>query len=281
MKQEVLLCGCTFHTKRFHQSHADPGLTSYLIRLQTEGTCTVIVEGRDYALVPGDLLLLRPGTAYELRIEEDAVGPVPDEAPRIISGDYYMFAQGDWLSNWWDASAKPWRINIEPGDTILSLWKQIILEKCRIKEDNVELISHLMRALCLYLERIVSETSPAYNKPYISARMKRFVEAHAIETFTVEEAARHVGLSVSRAAHLFKESYGKTMIQYAMDIRLSGAVDRMNYTNMTLGQISDSCGFRSYTFFHKAFKEKFGVSPAVFRSNLREKQLSARNKPLE
>ncbi|CAG7618498.1 AraC family transcriptional regulator [Paenibacillus allorhizosphaerae] len=278
MKPEVLLCGCTFHTKRFYQSHADPGLSSYLIRLQTEGTCTVIVEGREYKLVPGDLLLLRPGTVYELRIEEEAANTALEETPRIISGDYYMFAQGEWLDAWWNGTEKPWRVKIEPNDAILSLWKQIILEKCRIKEDNFELISHLMRALCLYLERIISETSPAYHKPYMAARMKRYVEAHAIETFTVEEVAKYVGLSVSRAAHLFKESYGKTMIQYAMDIRLTGAVDRMNYTNMTLGQISDSCGFRSYTFFHKAFKEKYGVTPAVFRSNIREMQLSARDK---
>lgn len=277
MSREVLLCGRTFHTKKFLQSHTDQGLNSYLIRLQTEGTCTVDVEGREYKLVPGDLLLLHPGTVYELRIEEED-GDGTEANPKIISGDYYLFGQGEWLDAWWSGSPRPWLVKIEPSDTILSVWQQIILEKCRLKEDNLELISHLLRALCLYLDRTISETSSSYTQPYTAARMKRYVEAHAIETFTVEDVAKHVGLSVSRAAHLFKECFGKTMIQYAMDIRLSGAVDRMNNTSLTLGQISDSCGFKSYTFFHKAFKEKYGVSPAVFRNNIRETPLSAGNK---
>ncbi|MEF3304127.1 AraC family transcriptional regulator [Paenibacillus sp. GYB003] len=264
MSQEVLLCGYSYHTNRFRQSHLAPGLHCYLIRLQTEGACTVLAEGRELRLETGDLLMLRPGTAYEVRVEE-AADASAGRGAKIVSGDYYLFCQGDWMDEWWSRSPKPLPAHIELNEALLSLWKQLIVEKCRIQSDSGELMSYLLRALCLQLDRAVFDHHPSYSRSYTAARMKRFVEAHAIETFKVDDLARHVGLSPSRAAHFFKEYYGKTIMQYALEIRLSGAVDRMKYTPMTLAQISDSCGFKSYTFFHRAFKQKYGVSPTAFR----------------
>ncbi|CAG7647756.1 Arabinose operon regulatory protein [Paenibacillus solanacearum] len=268
MKKNILVCGFSYHTSKFYTSHRGQGLGSYLIRLQTEGAGVVSVNGRESRLAPGDVLLLPPGTLYELRIgEEPAADP---SAAKIASGDYYLFCLNDQMIAWWNRAPRKWKYRIEPSEMLLSLWKQLILEKHRLSEDNRELTAHLLGAFCLYLDRAIHETDPAQSRPYTAARMKRYVEAHAMETFALEDVAKHVGLSVSRAVHLFKESYGKTMIQYAMDIRLSGAVDRMNYTSMTLGQISDSCGFKSYTFFHKVFKEKYGISPAAYRSKVQE-----------
>lgn len=264
MTKEVLLCGYSYHTTRFYQDHSAPGLHCYLIRLQTEGACTVLAEGRELRLRTGDLLVLKPGTAYEVRVEEspDGVGG----SSKIVSGDYYLFCQGEWMDEWSSRSAKPLPVRIELDETLLALWKMLIVEKCRPKADNDELMSYLLRTLCLQLDRVISDHHPYYSRSYTAARMKRFIEANAIETFKVDDLARHVGLSPSRASHFFKEYYGKTIIQYALEIRLSGAVDRMKYTPLSLAQISDSCGFKSYTFFHKAFKQKYGVSPAAFRS---------------
>jgi AraC family transcriptional regulator of arabinose operon len=266
--QDVLLCGYAYHTSKFCTTHRIPGLLNYLIRLQTEGSSIVLVDGQETRLVPWDIIFLPPGTVYELRVDEEEA--TIDGTSRIASGDYYLFCLNEWVEQWWNSSFRPWRVSIDPNETLLTFWKQLILEKSRLNEDNHELTSHLLRTLCLYLERIISEKDPSHNRPYTASRMKRYIEAHVGDTLMIEDVAKYVGLSVSRASQVFKECFGKTMIQYAMEIRLSGAVDRMNYTSMTLGEISDSCGFKSYTFFHRAFKEKYGVSPSDFRSKSRE-----------
>jgi AraC family transcriptional regulator of arabinose operon len=262
--QDVLLCGYAYHESKFCTAHRTPGLQNYLIRLQTEGSSIVLVDGNETRLVPWDIIFLPPGTVYELRVEEEE--STIDGNSRTASGDYYLFCFNEWVEEWWNRSFRPWRVNIDPNETLLTLWKQLILEKSQLNEDNHELTSHLLRTLCLYLERIISEKNPSHNRPYTASRMKRYIEAHVVDTLMIEDVAKYVGLSVPRASQVFKECFGKTMIQYAMEIRLSGAVDRMNYTSMSLGEISDSCGFKSYTFFHRAFKEKYGVSPSVFRS---------------
>ncbi|WP_373463279.1 helix-turn-helix domain-containing protein [Bacillus sp. SORGH_AS_0510] len=58
---------------------------------------------------------------------------------------------------------------------------------------------------------------------------------------------------------------GKTMIEYALEVRLSAALERMKYTTMTLEQIAEDCGFGSYPYFHRVFQKKFGIAPGVFR----------------
>ena len=58
------------------------------------------------------------------------------------------------------------------------------------------------------------------------------------------------------------------MIQYAMDIRLALALERMNYSKLTLNQIAESSGFGSYAYFHRVFRERFGMSPSQYLQNL-------------
>ena len=84
-----------------------------------------------------------------------------------------------------------------------------------MEEENNELSGYLLQALCLYVERAATETVSLQGRPFTGTRMKRFIEAQATATFKVDDVADHVGLSVSRAVHLFKEYFGKTMIQYA------------------------------------------------------------------
>ena len=86
--------------------------------------------------------------------------------------------------------------------------------------------------------------------------MMRYIEEHATSTFKVEEVAKHVSHSLSRAVHLFKSSIGQTMIVYAIEVRLNAAIERMKYTSMTLEQNAEECGFGTYPYFHKVFRKK-------------------------
>ncbi|MFC5447914.1 helix-turn-helix domain-containing protein [Paenibacillus aestuarii] len=257
MESELLTCGYSFHMEKFTVS-TKSGLTSYLFRLQTEGTSEALVNGKLQRIEAGDLLLYQPGDPYELHIEEQADG-------KIASGDYYLFCKGDWIDDWWRRGAKPTYSRIDLDPRLISLWRQLILEKRRMEEENRELSGYLLQALCLYVERAATETVSLQGRPFTGTRMKRFIEAHATATFKIEDVAAHVGLSVSRAVHLFKECFDKTMMQYALEVRLASAVERMHDSSMSLEQIALSCGFGSYPYFHRAFKLKFGVSPKLFR----------------
>ena len=254
MTTNIFFCGYSYHTQQFHSQHKS-GFPVYLFRLQTEGICEVVAKGRRMELKKGDLLLIQPGDHYELFVKE-----------RQNSGDYHLACEGAWVEEWWNRSAKPTVSRIDLDEKLLSLWRYIIVEKRRPpSQENEELTEYLLRSLCLSLERTINETAPSFSYPYTVTRMMRYIEEHATAVFKVEEVAQHAGLSVSRSVHLFKKSVGKTMMEYAQEVRLSAAMERMKYTTMTLEQIAENCGFGAYPYFHKVFKKKYGVAPGAYK----------------
>src|SRR3954463_13125999 len=195
MTTNILFCGYSYHTKGYHDQHK-AGYPSYLFRLQTEGVCEVVVKGKKVELEKGDLLLIKPGDHYEILVREGE-----------ISGDYHIVCEGRWLDDWWNRYTKPAVSRIDLEDKLLLLWHQIIIEKRRpVPSSNEELADYLLRALCLTLERAISETVPTYHYPFPVTRMMRYIEEHATTQFKVEDVARYAGLSVSRSVHLFKSS---------------------------------------------------------------------------
>lgn len=282
MTATLLVCDYSFHSERFYMTYKN-GSPHYLFRLQTEGAARVFVQDRWTAVEAGDLLLIKPGDAYSLLIEEatNAAG----RGTAVHSGDYYLYCEGAWIDDWWRRSDKPAIARIDPDEKLISLWQQLILEKRRpAAVESSELTEYLLRALCLYLERAITETAPEQGHSFTAVRMKRYIEEHATRTFKVEEVAQHARLSVSRAVHLFKECFGQTMMEYALELRLAAAVEKMTYTSMTLEQIAQMCGFGGYSYFHRVFKEAYGVAPGQFRgagkAQPRQRSLQQRKKSL-
>lgn len=254
MKTNIFFCGYSYHTNGYHSQHKS-GFPAYLFRLQTEGSSEVVVKGEKISIKKGELLLIQPGDHYELLIREGQP-----------SGDYSLACEGGWVDEWWHRSAKPTVSQIDLNENLINLWRHIIIEKRRpSSRGNEEITDYLLRTLCLYMERDISETVHRYHYPYPVTRMMRYIEEHATTALKVEDVARHAGLSVSRAVYLFKSTVDKTIIEYALEIRLSSAVERMKYTSMTLEQIANECGFGTYPYFHRVFKKKYGVPPGEYR----------------
>ncbi|RXZ78790.1 AraC family transcriptional regulator [Paenibacillaceae bacterium] len=263
-QQEVnlLMCGFSHHTEPF-QSDSTHGVKGYLFRLQTEGRASVLLNGVMHPLEAGDLILYPPGTPYRLDI---SAYPMLGREPLVSSGDYYAACEGSWLDNWWKRRLRPLLVRIEMSEQLLSLWRMLVLEKRRLDDENKELTEYLARSLCLSFDRFIDAQAGKQGKPFIAARIKSFIEEHATASFRLDELSSHVGLSVSRISHLFKACYGKTIIEYMHEVRLSMAEERIRYSTLTLEQIAESCGFSSYSYFFRVFRNKYGISPAEFRS---------------
>lgn len=253
-------CAYSFHTLPFKSSFTPPPF--YLFRLQVVGSCRALVDGKMCLIEPGDLLIFRPGEPYHLE-----VGEIDG---KIESGDYYLLCEGSWIEEWWQSRPRQTRQRIHLDAGIMSLWQQLSMEQHRIVQDSPELISHLLCALCLSLDRLSAEAVSRQDSPGRSnalvLRMKRYINENALRPLRVGEVADFAGLSISRAVHLFKVSTGYTIIHYAQEIRLSNALERIRYTDLSLENIAGSCGFGTYSYFHKVFKARYGISPKEIRS---------------
>lgn len=261
----VMLCGYSYHTGTFLQNYSE-GTDAYIFRLQTEGTCTISVEGEMEEVGPGALTLLKPGTRYGLRAGTRVVDGVEQPAP---SGDYYVFCTGAWMDEWWARRERPVTSRIPSDGRLLGIWNQLILEKRGLNGEDTELAGTLTQALCLLLDRSLDEMRSAAERrtSFLVVRMKHYIEEHALGPVRLEEVAGHAGLSVSRTVHLFKEHYGISILQYVTKIRLAMAQELLRCSTMTLEQVAAASGFGGYPYFHRVFRAHMGVSPGAYRQN--------------
>jgi AraC family transcriptional regulator, arabinose operon regulatory protein len=279
LTSEILSAGYSYHNEKFHYGR-DESLKYYLFRLQTEGLSSALVEGSMSLIESGDLLLYQPGQAYELLIEANlnaekiislSKQPFISNGEAISSGDYYLFCKGDWVDDWWRRSKKPTKVRIPLHEGILTIWRQLNIELAKHNQQNKEMLDYYLRILCLHIERHIMEQTahPLEANSYLAYRMKHFIEEHSTTSLTLEQVARHVGLSVSRAVHLFKSIFDQSIMQHAIEVRLAIAKERILYSSFTLEQIAESCGYASYSYFHRMFRAHFGISPKDYR--LRER----------
>ncbi|MFB9277636.1 AraC family transcriptional regulator [Cohnella cellulosilytica] len=240
------------------------GITSaLLIRLQVKGNAQAIIDDRLLEVGTGDLIVSRPGQTYQLII---------DAMPNRESADFYLFCEGDWTERWLErCRIADGKVRIEAREDILFLWRRLIEEQRNLHEDNEELKEHLLKALCLTLERAANErtTDASRSEVYLPYRIKRYIEQHATEALTLGQIAEHHSVSVSSAVHLFKRTFSKSIIRYALEVRLSVAAERIVHTELPLEEISDTCGFRSYPYFCRAFRSRYQIPPSSYRTRYR------------
>jgi len=258
---ELHSLGYSVHRKPFFNLQKSVS-SLLLLRLQVKGNCRVSLNGRPYEVGPGDLIFSKPSETYQLTV---------DASPGKESADYYLFCEGEWIERWLAQGGFPDCVRIEVNDDILSLWRRLIDEKRNLREDNSELMDYLLKALCLTLERSIRRRAghDASSDLYMPYRIKRYVEQHATEPLTLEEIAKQHGISVSSASHLFKKTFKLSIIRYAVEVRLAVAVERILHTELPLEHISESCGFRSYPYFCRAFRSRYRIPPSQYRTDHR------------
>ncbi|SET34020.1 AraC family transcriptional regulator [Paenibacillus sp. NFR01] len=271
----VLSAGFSFHRKPFHMSRSE-GVQSYLLRYQTEGRSRTMIDGAITTVETGDLMLFAPNDPYYLSIDKENH---PTGKPRIESGDYHIFCGGPWIEEWWQQKQRPFVVHLPPSDNLLGILRQLVLEQRRLANFSPEISACYLQIFCMEIDRLTADQPSVTAKRHLAYRMKQYIEEHAALSLRLEDVAAHVDISVSRAVHLFKEAFNTTIVKYINEVRLEMARERITFSPLPLEHISETCGFANYTYFHRIFKNRFGMSPKEYRQTSRERNRQAVSSP--
>ena len=94
-----------------------------------------------------------------------------------------------------------------------------------------------------------------------------YIEEHFKEKIYIEELSAMINVSPDYFTKMFKESIGKTPIDYINGMRVNCAMELLCSTDMPMTDIADSIGFCNPNYFHKIFKQYMDVSPLVYRKS--------------
>lgn len=94
-----------------------------------------------------------------------------------------------------------------------------------------------------------------------------YIAEHYCEKIYIEKLADMITVSPDYFTKMFKDSIGKTPIEYINSLRVNEAMRQLSETDRTMAEIADEIGFCNPNYFHKIFKQYMNVSPLAYRKS--------------
>jgi transcriptional regulator GlxA family with amidase domain len=85
------------------------------------------------------------------------------------------------------------------------------------------------------------------------------------KTFSLEDPARRIGMSVRNFVRRFKHATGDSPLVYLQKLRIATAKRMLESNHRSMQQIGDAVGYQDIAFFRALFQRHTGVSPSAYR----------------
>lgn len=99
-------------------------------------------------------------------------------------------------------------------------------------------------------------------------RVIDYIRTHLDDSVTLDDLAREAAMSPSHFSRVFRQTLGKTPMQYVLNYRIEQAARMMADPARPLGDIAMACGFADQAHFSRSFKQVMGEAPRAWRAKL-------------
>ncbi len=131
---------------------------------------------------------------------------------------------------------------------------------------NSLVLTALGDLICAYLADAREKTL----HPAVTLILEDLDKNLSVCTYSAEDALKKLPLNYDYLRKLFKKQVGTTPREYLLDRRmklaaqliLGGADNR--YSEYTVSQLAEACGYTEPLYFSRVFKQYFGVSPNAY-----------------
>lgn len=96
-------------------------------------------------------------------------------------------------------------------------------------------------------------------------RIDRYINTNIVGKISLEEVASYVGMNRTYFCMFFKRHYGKGFADYLNDIKIDKAASLLLQGDRTIADIARECGFKTVSYFNRAFKRSKDMTPGEYR----------------
>ena len=159
------------------------------------------------------------------------------------------------------------------------IYKTCDKEKAKLLMNEMHYISHngdesafnIMGHLYMWLSYLIESSrragkihSERLSDFYIKEAIN-FIEQRFNTNISVEEIAENCGINRSYLSKIFKNSMGKSPMEFLMTYRMSKACELLKVTDLSIADIGKAVGYDNPLHFSRAFKNSTGYSPRQWR----------------
>lgn len=148
------------------------------------------------------------------------------------------------------------------NEETLKLLNEIHSEKD--SELKVRAKLHLVWEECLKAAEKGENVNPGRSSEDIKKVMEYMRENYA-EMITLDDIASHINVSRGYLCRRFSNVVHMTPFEYLTEVRIDKSCDMLKNTELSVGDIATQCGFNSFSYFSKIFKQKMGCTPKAYR----------------
>lgn len=95
--------------------------------------------------------------------------------------------------------------------------------------------------------------------------VKDYLDNNFTSQLNLDEIAEMFYISKFYLTREFKKAFGTTIIQYILHKRIEHAKELLVYTNKSIEEISEKCGFNDQSYFSRQFKKSEGMTCLTYR----------------
>lgn len=243
----------------------------YEISLVTEGTIEMEINRREERLLPGALLLIRPGDIHSRR----AAGPCSYmnlAFPCQTLTEMFRYLAMPNLQKKLQALPNPPQTEVSLGEALLlkaRMERLKLLPPGQPQAAGVEL-------RCLILEIMVQYFLPVFTEPARRTcpvwleKLVEDMENPEVLSSTLDNLSLLCGCTKEHLCRSFRKYLGVSPAAYLNAKRLTYASALLIHSEQKVIDVAYEAGFQSLSRFYHAFKKEFGMPPMEYRYKIRE-----------
>ena len=223
------------------------------------------VEGKRYALTPGDIILIDKQCVHRPEFESG----IPCERIILYISPEFLLRESSSACQLTDCFSKEYDHVLRPNEkirktlfSIVSNMEQELSSKRYGKEivSTGMLLNLLVEIARSIFHKEVQKPAPMLPKSKRMLDIMHYLDSHLTEDINIDTLAEKFYISRFHMMRRFREETGTTIHSYISDHRLMLARDLISQ-GIPATEVCFQCGFGSYSSFSRAYGKFFGTTP--------------------